>query len=37
MHVTLKKAETAIAAAIKKAKSLKTHMCIAVVDSGVNL
>ena len=37
MHVTLKNAETAIAAAVKKAKDLKTHMCIAVVDSGANL
>ncbi len=37
MHVTLKNAEIAIVAAIEKAKALKTHMCIAVVDSGANL
>ena len=37
MHVNSKDAETAIKAAIKKAASLKTHMCIAVVDSGANL
>jgi uncharacterized protein GlcG (DUF336 family) len=37
MHVTLTNAETAIAAAVKKAQALKTHMCIAVVDSGANL
>jgi uncharacterized protein GlcG (DUF336 family) len=37
MHVTLKNAEKAIAAAVKKATDLKTHMCIAVVDSGANL
>lgn len=37
MHVNSKDAETAIKAAIKKAKDLKTHMCIAVVDSGANL
>ena len=37
MHVNLENAEKAIAAARRKAKSLKTQMCIAVVDSGANL
>lgn len=37
MHVELAYAEKAIKAAIKKAKQLKTKMCIAVVDSGGNL
>ena len=37
MHVTIVEAEKAIAAARRKAKSLKTQMCIAVVDSGANL
>jgi uncharacterized protein GlcG (DUF336 family) len=37
MHVTLENAEKAIAAARKKAESLKTQMCIAVVDSGGRL
>jgi uncharacterized protein GlcG (DUF336 family) len=37
MHVNLKNAEKAIAAARKKAIALKTQMCIAVVDSGANL
>jgi len=37
MHVTMEQALTAIEAARKKAKSLETQMCIAVVDSGANL
>ena len=37
MHVTIKDAETAIKAAVKKAQALGTQMCIAVVDSGANL
>ena len=37
MHITLEDAEKAIEAARKKAISLKTQMCIAVVDSGANL
>lgn len=37
MHVTIEQAETAIAAARKKAAKLGTQMCIAVVDSGGNL
>lgn len=37
MHVELKDAEKAIKAAVKKATSIKTKMCIAVVDSGGNL
>ncbi len=37
MHVNLENAEKAIEAARKKALSLKTQMCIAVVDSGANL
>jgi uncharacterized protein GlcG (DUF336 family) len=37
MHVNLQNAEKAIEAARKKAEALKTHMCIAVVDSGANL
>jgi len=37
MHVSLKHAEMAIAAAVKKANALGTQMCIAVVDSGANL
>lgn len=37
MHVTLANAEKAIEAARKKAVSMKTQMCIAVVDSGANL
>src|SRR3972149_6167319 len=37
MHIDLEKAEKAIAAARKEAISLKTKMCIAVVDSGANL
>ncbi|SFK35070.1 GlcG/HbpS family heme-binding protein [Methylocapsa palsarum] len=37
MHVTIEHAESAIAAARKKAKELGTQMCIAVVDSGANL
>src|SRR5688572_28715159 len=37
MHVNLENAETAIAAARKKATALKSQMCIAVVDSGANL
>jgi uncharacterized protein GlcG (DUF336 family) len=37
MHVTMEQALTAIEAARKKAKSLDTQMCIAVVDSGANL
>jgi uncharacterized protein GlcG (DUF336 family) len=37
MHINLEDAEKAIAAARKKAISLKTQMCIAVVDSGANL
>ena len=37
MHIELEKAEKAIAAARKEAISLKTKMCIAVVDSGTNL
>ena len=37
MHIELEKAEKAIAAARKEAISLKTKMCIAVVDSGANL
>ena len=37
MHITLEDAEKAIEAARKKAISLKTQMCIAVVDLGANL
>ena len=37
MHVTTEQALTAIEAARKKAKSIETQMCIAVVDSGANL
>ncbi len=37
MHVNLGQAEKAIAAAHKEAVSLKTKMCIAIVDSGANL
>jgi len=37
MHVTIAEAETAIAAARKRAAELGTEMCIAVVDSGANL
>ncbi|MBE3110028.1 MAG: heme-binding protein [Acidobacteria bacterium] len=37
MHINLKHAEQAIAAARKKAVELKTQMCIAVVDSGASL
>lgn len=37
MHINLEHAEEAIYAARKKAISLKTQMCIAVVDSGANL
>ncbi|MEL7049566.1 MAG: heme-binding protein [Pseudomonadota bacterium] len=37
MHVELSHAEKGIKAAIKKARQLKTKMCIAVVDSGGNL
>ena len=37
MHINLEQAEKAIAAARKEAISLKTKMCIAVVDSGANL
>ena len=37
MHVTIEKAEAAIAASRKKAAELGTQMCIAVVDSGANL
>jgi len=37
MHINLEHAEKAIEAARKKAISLKTQMCIAVVDSGANL
>jgi uncharacterized protein GlcG (DUF336 family) len=37
MHVTIEQAELAIEAARKKARELKTEMCIAVVDSGGNL
>ena len=37
MHINLEHAEEAIYAARKKALSLKTQMCIAVVDSGSNL
>jgi uncharacterized protein GlcG (DUF336 family) len=37
MHVNFEQAETAIAAARKKAIELDTKMCIAVVDSGANL
>ncbi len=37
MHVDIKEAEQAIKAAVRKAKSIKTKMCIAVVDSGANL
>ncbi len=37
MHVTIKDAHKAIEAARKKAESLKTQMCIAIVDSGANL
>jgi uncharacterized protein GlcG (DUF336 family) len=37
MHINLEHAEEAIDAARKKAISLKTQMCIAVVDSGANL
>jgi len=34
MHVSIKQAETAIKAAIKKSEQLGLRMCIAVVDSG---
>jgi uncharacterized protein GlcG (DUF336 family) len=37
MHVTMEQALKAIEAARKKATSLETQMCIAVVDSGANL
>lgn len=37
MHVTYEEAQQAIAAAIRKAESIGTQMCIAVVDSGANL
>ena len=37
MHINLQNAEQAIEAARKKAISLKTQMCIAIVDSGANL
>ena len=37
MHVTLEDAQKAIEAARKKARTIKTTMCIAVVDSGANL
>ncbi|RYF99610.1 MAG: heme-binding protein [Chitinophagaceae bacterium] len=37
MNITLEQAETAIAAAKKKAAELKTLMNIAIVDSGTNL
>ena len=37
MHINLEHAEEAIEAARKKAISLKTQMCIAVVDSGADL
>jgi len=37
MHVNLEQAEQVIEAARKKSIELKTHMCIAVVDSGANL
>lgn len=37
MHVSIQQAEQAIKAAVKKAKALKTKMCIAIVDSGANL
>jgi uncharacterized protein GlcG (DUF336 family) len=37
MHVTIEKAEAAIAASRRKAVELGTQMCIAVVDSGANL
>ncbi len=37
MNITLAQAESAIAAAKEKAKSLDTKMNIAVVDAGANL
>src|SRR6202158_5407581 len=37
MHINLEHAQKAIEAARKKAVSLKTQECIAVVDSGANL
>ncbi len=37
MHVTIEDAQKIIAAARKSAEQTKTHMCIAVVDSGANL
>ncbi len=37
MHVTIEDAQRAIEAARKKARAIKTQMCIAVVDSGANL
>jgi len=37
MHINLEHAEETIEAARKKAISLKTQMCIAVVDSGAGL
>src|ERR1044072_9854344 len=37
MHINVEQARTAIEAARKKAKSIETQMCIAVVDSGANL
>lgn len=37
MHVTFEQAQEAVAAALVKARSIHTQMCIAVVDSGAEL
>jgi uncharacterized protein GlcG (DUF336 family) len=37
MHVSFEQAQQAIVAAIEKAKTINTQMCIAVVDSGAEL
>ena len=37
MHVTFEQAQEAVAAALVKARSIGTQMCIAVVDSGSEL
>jgi len=37
MHVTFEQAQQAVNAALAKARSINTQMCIAVVDSGAEL
>ena len=37
MHVTFEQAQEAVAAALVKARSIGTQMCIAMVDSGSEL